>query len=52
MSLKENKKTLKIGFLNYDDNDKLNNFKKYFDIIYNNDESFLKIIDLVKNISI
>lgn len=47
MSLKENKKTLKIGFLNYDDNDKLNNFKKYFDIIYNKDESFLKIKDLI-----
>lgn len=51
MTIKENKKSLKIGFLNYDDNDKLNNFKKYFDIVYNKDASFLEVIDLVKHIT-
>ena len=46
MTLKENTKVLKIGFLNY--NDKLCDFKKYFDIIYSQDDSFSKIIDLIK----
>lgn len=47
MKLKDNKKTFKIGFLNYDSKDRLNNFKQYFDIVYKKDDSFLKIKDLI-----
>ena len=49
VKIKENKKSLKIGFLNYEDNNKFNNFKKHFDIVYNKDASLLKIIELINN---
>ena len=47
MKLKDNKKTYKIGFLNYNNKDRLNNFKQYFDIVYKKDDSFLKIKDMI-----
>ena len=43
MKIKENQKTFKIGFLNYKDNSKYEEFKKYFDIVYNKDENFVNI---------
>ena len=47
MTIKDNKKIIKIGFLNYNDTNKLHTFQKYFDIVYNNDTSFLEIINLI-----
>lgn len=49
MCVKKNSKTIKIGFLNYEDNNKLSYFQKHFDIIYDKDASFFNIIDKIKN---
>ena len=49
MRVKENSKTIKIGFLNYEDNNKLSYFQKHFDIIYDKKASFFNIIDKIKN---
>lgn len=46
--LKENKKNLKIGFLNYDDYDKLKNFKKHFDIVYSPNSTFINLLNLLE----
>lgn len=48
MKVKENSKTFKIGFLNYNDNLKLQEFKKYFDVIYTDKNDFNDIIKLIK----
>ena len=50
MTLKENKINFKIGFLNYNDSNKLAIFQKYFDIVYNENDTFLKIVDLISNV--
>lgn len=49
MKIKENQKTFKIGFLNYKDNSKYEEFKKYFDIVYNKDENFVDIKRYLEN---
>lgn len=49
MKIKETDKTFKIGILNYNDKNKLNHFKKHFDIVYKKD-SFLQIINLIQKI--
>ena len=45
--LKENKKTLTIGFLNYVDSNKLKNFKKCFDIVYSPNSSFINLVNIL-----
>ena len=47
VTLKELKKTYKIGFLNYNNIKRENCFKKHFDIILKKNNSFLDIIDLI-----
>lgn len=47
--IKENKKTLTIGFLNYNNFNKLKNFQTNFDIVYYQDASFINILNIIKN---
>ena len=46
--LKENKKILKVGFLNYDDCHKLKNFKNHFDLVYSQDSTFINLLNFLK----
>lgn len=45
--IKENKRKLTIGFLNYNDYNKLKNFQKHFDIVYHQDSAFIDLISLI-----
>lgn len=48
--IKASQKNLKVGFLNYTDNTKLINFKKYFDIVYSPNSSLVNLLNfLTKN---
>lgn len=48
MKVKEESETYKIGFLNYKDDLKIKEFKKFFDIIYTNNNDFNDIIELIQ----
>ena len=52
MKVKEEDPKFKIGFLNYNDNLKLEEFKKYFDIIYTENNDFNDVIKLIKHNSL
>ncbi len=47
ITLKDNVKTFKIGFLNFENPQKLKSFKKNFDLVYNQTNSFEDIINLM-----
>ena len=45
--LKENKKKLTIGFLNYNDYNKLKSFQQHFDIVYSQNSSFINLVNIL-----
>lgn len=49
MKTKDNQKVFKIGFLNYDDNLKLKKFQQYFDVVYDNNNDFFDVKELLQN---
>ena len=45
--IKENNKTLTIGFLNYNDYNKLKSFQQHFDIVYSQSSSFINLVNIL-----